>query len=72
MAKEVVDTDILINGLIPGPTKSGMMPQGQDPSLVYPTARMLATLPGGGPSGKVFWNEVEYRLFDPQNEAYRP
>jgi NAD(P)-dependent dehydrogenase (short-subunit alcohol dehydrogenase family) len=72
VANEVIDVDILINGLIPGPTKSGMMPKGQDPSKVYPTACMLATLPTGGPSGKVFWDQKEYRMFDLENEAYRP
>jgi NAD(P)-dependent dehydrogenase (short-subunit alcohol dehydrogenase family) len=71
VANEVKDVDILINGLIPGPTKSGMMPKGQEPSKVYPTARMLATLPAGGPSGKVFWDKKEYRMFEPDNEAYR-
>ncbi len=72
IAQEVADVDILINGMIPGITKSGMMPKGQDPSKVYPTARMLATLPTGGPNGKVFWDQKEYRMFDPENEAYRP
>jgi hypothetical protein len=32
---------------------------------------MLATLPAGGPSGKVFWDKKEYRMFEPDNEAYR-
>jgi NAD(P)-dependent dehydrogenase (short-subunit alcohol dehydrogenase family) len=63
--------DILINGLVPGITKTGMMPQGQDPSAVYPAARMLATLPSGGPSGRVFWNQKEYFLFQPENEAFK-
>ena len=72
IANEVLDVDILINGMIPGITKSGMMPEGQDPSEVYPTARMLATLPTGGPNGKVFWDKKEYRMFDVENEAYRP
>jgi NAD(P)-dependent dehydrogenase (short-subunit alcohol dehydrogenase family) len=72
VANEVLDADILINGLIPGITKSGMMPEGQDPSEVYPTARMLATLPTGGPNGKVFWDEKEYQMFNTENEAYRP
>jgi len=65
------EADILINGLIPGITKSGMMAEGQDPALVYPSARMLALLPKGGPTGKVFWGEKEYFLFDPENEAFR-
>lgn len=72
IAHEVSDENILVNGMIPGITKSGMMPKGQDPSKVYPTARMLATLPTGGPSGKVFWDQKEYRMFDTENEAYRP
>jgi NAD(P)-dependent dehydrogenase (short-subunit alcohol dehydrogenase family) len=65
------EADILINGLIPGITKTGMMPQGQDPSAVYPTARMLALLPAGGPSGRVFWDEKEYFLFDTANKAFQ-
>jgi len=72
IANEVTDVDILINGMIPGITKSGMMPEGQDPSKAYPTARMLATLPTGGPNGKVFWDKKEYRMFDLENEVYRP
>jgi 3-hydroxybutyrate dehydrogenase len=71
-AKEIEEgTDILINGLIPGVTKTGLMPQGQDPSVVYPTARMLATLPAGGPSGRVFWDQKEYFLFDPENPTFK-
>jgi hypothetical protein len=45
------------------------MPQMQEPEAVYPTARMLATLPPGGPSGRVFWNERVYPLMDPANEV---
>jgi hypothetical protein len=33
---------------------------------------MLATLPTGGPNGKVFWDKKEYRMFDSENEAFRP
>ena len=65
--------DILVNMLIPGPTNTAIwgrdMPQMQSAEVTYPTARMLATLPAGGPRGKVFWNEKEYRMFetiDPQ------
>jgi NAD(P)-dependent dehydrogenase (short-subunit alcohol dehydrogenase family) len=72
-ARECADTDILINGLIPGPTNTGIwgrdMPNLQPPEAVYPTARMLATLPAGGPTGRVFWNEKEYPLMDPANAA---
>jgi 3alpha(or 20beta)-hydroxysteroid dehydrogenase len=71
-AFETEGENIRVNGLIPGPTRTGMLPRGQEPEVVYPTARMLATLPADGPTGKVFWNEREYVLFDPTNEAYRP
>ncbi len=64
-AAECEGADILVNGMIPGPTRSGMMsgPNLQEPDAVVPSARWLATLPPGGPSGKVFWNMKEYRLF---------
>ena len=65
---EVAGVDILVNGMIPGPTKSGMM-QGdnlQEPAAVYPGALWLATLPAGGPNGKVFWNKREIDLFAPE------
>jgi NAD(P)-dependent dehydrogenase (short-subunit alcohol dehydrogenase family) len=70
-AVENMDYDILINGMIPGVTKTSMNPFGQDPSLVYPPARWMATLPKGGPTGKVFWNQKEYVMFSKENEAYR-
>lgn len=70
-AAENRDVDILVNGLIPGPTDTGIwgrpMPALQGPEAVYPTARMLATLPAGGPSGEVFWNQKPYPLMDPAN-----
>jgi NAD(P)-dependent dehydrogenase (short-subunit alcohol dehydrogenase family) len=64
-AVEAADVDILINGMIPGPTRSGMMhgENLQEPEAVYPGALWLATLPAGGPSGKVFWNTKEIDLF---------
>lgn len=65
-ARELAGTDILVNMLIPGPTNTAIWgrdrPELQAPEVSYPTARMLATLPAGGPAGKVFWNEKEYRL----------
>jgi NAD(P)-dependent dehydrogenase (short-subunit alcohol dehydrogenase family) len=64
-AAECAGTDILVNGMIPGPTRTGMM-QGdnlQAPEAVVPSARWLASLPAGGPTGKVYWNMKEYRLF---------
>lgn len=60
--------DILINALVPGPTDTtlardaGHSPsQTQPPEAVYPHTKFLATLPAGGPHGRVFWNSEEYR-----------
>jgi NAD(P)-dependent dehydrogenase (short-subunit alcohol dehydrogenase family) len=68
-SKEVGDTDILINMLIPGPTNTAIwgrdMPDMQSPEATFPTARMLAGLDSDGPTGKVFWDEKEYPLFHP-------
>lgn len=70
-AQEVRDTDILVNMLIPGPTNTDIWgrdrPELQSPDATWPTARMLATLPSGGPTGRAFWDEREYLLFDPDN-----
>ncbi len=74
-AREVSDADILVNMLIPGPTRTAIWgrdrPEMQSPDVTYPTARMLATLPAGGPSGKVFWSEREYPMFRPENAVPR-
>jgi NAD(P)-dependent dehydrogenase (short-subunit alcohol dehydrogenase family) len=70
-AVENLDFDILINGMIPGPTKSGLNPIGQDPEVVYPSAKWMATLPTGGPTGKVFWNQKEYDMFNKENITFR-
>ncbi len=69
-AVENIDYNILINGMIPGPTKTNMNPRGQNPELVYPSARWMATLPSGGPTGKVFWNQKEYVMFSKENVTY--
>ncbi|WP_416897145.1 MAG: SDR family NAD(P)-dependent oxidoreductase [Minwuia sp.] len=70
-AREALDDGILVNGLIPGPTKSGMNPNApQDPADVYPTARWLAGFGPGDPTGRVFWNEQEYRIYDEANVAF--
>jgi NAD(P)-dependent dehydrogenase (short-subunit alcohol dehydrogenase family) len=70
-AAEVADADILINMLIPGPTNTAIwgrdLPHLQKPEVTYPTAKMLASLPQGGPSGEVFWDEKIYPLFHPDN-----
>ena len=64
-AAETSGLDVLVNSLIPGETRTGMMTgEGlQEPEAVYPWALKLATLPAGGPSGKAFWNDEEYLLF---------
>jgi NAD(P)-dependent dehydrogenase (short-subunit alcohol dehydrogenase family) len=64
-ASECADVDILVNGMIPGPTATGMNrgPGLQSPDAVVPSALWLATLPAGGPSGKMFWNMKEYHLW---------
>ena len=57
-------SDILVNNLIPGPSATGMNPTGErDPGSCYPTARMLVTLPEGGPSGRTFFDEQEYPMW---------
>lgn len=66
-AKETEGVDILVNGLIPGPTRTNMNPNGtQPPEAVYPTARMLATLPAGGPTGRCYWGMEEYLMYQPE------
>ena len=66
-ASEIENEDVLINMLIPGPTNKAIwgrdMPGMQNAEVTYPTAKMLATLPPGGPRGKVFWDEKEYPIF---------
>ena len=74
-ANEVSDSDILINMLIPGPTNTAIwgreMKHLQSPEETFPTARMLATLSKGGPTGKVFWDEKEYPMFDTKNDILK-
>lgn len=66
-AMEVADSNILVNAMIPGMTNTGIWgrprPELQPPSATYPTAKMLATLPAGGDTAKVFWDKMEYPLF---------
>ena len=70
-AKENRDHDILINMIIPGPTNTSIwgkdMPQLQSPEDTYPTARLLACFEEGGPTGKVYWDEKEYPMFNEEN-----
>lgn len=70
-AREALNDGILVNGLIPGPTRSGMNPKApQDPEDVYPTAKWLAGFGSDDPTGRVFWNMQEYLLFDENNAAF--
>jgi len=66
-ATEVMDDNILVNSLIPGPTNTAIfgrdMPHLQPPEDVYPTVKMMATFPDDGPTGKVYFWEREYPLF---------
>ncbi len=68
VAGELIDDGVLVNGLIPGMTNTGIWgrprPELQAPDEVYPTALALATLPQGGPNGRVFWDMREYPLFE--------
>ncbi len=71
-ASELEGTGILVNMLFPGPTNTAIwgrdMPGMQTPDVVYPTAKMIATLPDDGPTGEVFYREALYQMFDPSNE----
>ena len=74
-AKENIDHNILINMIIPGPTDTNIwgkdMPHLQSPEDTYPTARLLACLEEGGPTGKVYWNEKEYPMFNQENSILK-
>ncbi len=68
VAGELIEDGVLVNGLVPGMTNTGIWgrprPELQPPDEVYPTALALATLPAGGPNGRVFWDMCEYHLFE--------
>jgi len=74
-ANENIDHNILINMIIPGPTNTNIwgkdMPHLQSPEDTYPTARLLACLEEGGPTGKVYWNEKEYPMFNQENSILK-
>jgi len=75
--------DVLINGLIPGMTRTaiwdraielGALPattlqQLQEPEVVYPYARNLVELPPGGPTGRIFFNSQDYPVFSRFNDT---
>lgn len=65
LSRELRDVDILVNNLIPGPTRTEMNPSGElEPDASYPTARMLVTLPAGGPTGRTFFEERDYPMWE--------
>ena len=70
-AKENAEHDILINMIIPGPTNTSIwgkdMPHLQKPEATFPTAKLLASLERGGPTGKVYWDGKEYQMFNQGN-----
>ena len=74
-AKENAEHDILINMIIPGPTNTSIwgkdMPHLQKPEATFPTAKLLASLERGGPTGKVYWDEKEYQMFNQNNSILK-
>ncbi len=70
-AAETAGSGVLVNMLFPGMTNTAIwgrdMPGMQDPADVYPSARVVATLPADGPTGTVFYRGEPYTMFDPAN-----
>jgi len=67
---EMEGCDILVNGLIPGSTRTNMQPaMGQDADLVYPYCLTLATLPPGGPNGRFFRKGRDYSMYAKFNSS---
>lgn len=54
--------DVLVNEFLPGIVHTRMTPEGgEDPMDVYEHARVVASLPSGGPHGQIFEKSVLYR-----------
>jgi NAD(P)-dependent dehydrogenase (short-subunit alcohol dehydrogenase family) len=75
VAREVAQTgatDVLVNALIPGPTDTPIWgrarPGLRSPEAVYPHARFVVELPAGGPSGRVFFDSKDYRIYERFND----
>lgn len=70
-AAETNGSGILVNMLFPGMTNTAIwgrdMRGMQEPSAVYPSAKVVATLPDDGPTGTVFYRGEPYTMFDPEN-----
>jgi NAD(P)-dependent dehydrogenase (short-subunit alcohol dehydrogenase family) len=52
--------DVLVNEILAGQFVTGMSAVGEDPSGAYPHARSVASLPKGGPTGKIFLRSEIY------------
>lgn len=64
LAHELDGTGVVINNLIPGPTRTEMNPRGtRGPDSSYPTACLLAGLGPGGPSGRTFFDLVDFPMW---------
>jgi 2-hydroxycyclohexanecarboxyl-CoA dehydrogenase len=73
LSHELDGTDILANCMFPGITRTAMNPRtGRDPALAYPTAKLLATLPTGGASGRTFADGLEYPMYSEFAEDTKP
>lgn len=46
--------DVLVNELLPGVFRTRMSERGEDPMAAYAHARVVASLPSGGPTGATF------------------
>ena len=53
--------DVLVNELLAGQFKTGMSEIGEHPDAAYPHARVVASLPAGGPTGEIFLGSEIYR-----------
>lgn len=64
LSRELEGTNVIVNMMSPGPCRTEMFPDSPlDPKLAVPTAKMLAQLPKGGPSGEFFWFERKVDVF---------
>ncbi len=62
--QELKAHDVLVNGLIPGPTNTSSHPMsGQKPEAVFPYCRQLVELPRGGPNGRFFRKGKDYPMY---------
>lgn len=68
--QELNQSDILVNGLIPGSTRTKPdAVSGQPPEAVFPFCLQLAELPRGGPNGRFFRKGKDYPMYAKFNEG---